>query len=317
MARRRDYALPLLCAGALLAIEAALIAPGHVLAGGIADGVLLLLMLHVRLWPPEASHAPVTRSGQDAILALAMIPLSRVLALGLPLRDGSQAAAALVIAVLIGGSALILAPSLALLPRLLFSVRSRRTQLGTGLAGLALGFVAYLAGAPALSSTATGGRLLAICAAGATGIAEEVVFRGIVQMTLVRVVGRAGALAAAALFAATYLSAGSVALVLTITVAGLVFAASVARCGTLSGAIVGHVLLAVGAGVIWPVLLGKHAHWVPHGVITVLVGCATAGMVGVVMILHPRTPARGSATRPGTGTPPADGAAAGIDSVLP
>jgi membrane protease YdiL (CAAX protease family) len=311
----RDFALPSLCAGALIGVEAALIAPGHLLAGGIADAVLLLLMLQARLWPPTGSHL-LTPRGRDAILALAVIPLSRVLALGLPLREGSQAAAALLICFLIGISALILAPRFGVAPQTLFSVSAetdrrggslfpatRGTQLRACLAGLGLSVVAYVSGAPALWSTATPGRVfVALCAAGAIGTVEEVVFRGIVQITLVRVTGRAGALIACALFTSTYLSVGSAALVLAVTLAGLVFALGVERSGALSGAIAGHVLLAAGASVIWPVLFGKSPDWIPQSVLIVLLGVAVAGMIAVLMIPRPGTPAPRTAVESGTGT---------------
>ena len=59
------------------------------------------------------------------------------------------------------------------------------------------------------------------------------------------------------IFAATYLDSGTTALVLVYALAGFVFARSVSRSTTLAGALIGHVLLAVGAGAAWPLAFGR------------------------------------------------------------
>ena len=106
----------------------------------------------------------------------------------------------------------------------------------------------------------------------------------VIQPTLRRTAKQAGVLAAAALFASTYLGVGSAALVLTVAVAGLVFAHTAARTGGLSGAVGGHVLLALGAGAIWPALLGRaHPSWLSDPVATIGLAVATAGMAAIII----------------------------------
>ena len=106
--------------------------------------------------------------------------------------------------------------------------------------------------------------------AASAALVEEIVFRGLVQTSLQRLAGGVGALAAAGLFAVSYISFGSASLVLLMALAGLLFAHSVARSGVLGAALAGHVLLAAGAAVVWPVLLGPRASRLSAG------GCDSA-----------------------------------------
>jgi membrane protease YdiL (CAAX protease family) len=89
-----------------------------------------------------------------------------------------------------------------------------------------------------------------------TVVVEEIVFRGLLQGALQRIAGRLGAVAATALFACAYLGGGPAGVVVAIAVAGAVFAYGFARSGNLYGAIAGHYALALGAFVVWPLLLG-------------------------------------------------------------
>jgi membrane protease YdiL (CAAX protease family) len=129
--------------------------------------------------------------------------------------------------------------------------------------------------------------LVALAAATAAAAVEEVVFRGLVQVTLQRVAGRAGLVAASALFAATYLDASRAALVLAFALAGLVFAYAVARTGTLAGAVGGHVLLAAGAGGLWPAVLGRsHLAWL-HGAGTTIGLILALTLVAAIVLRRP------------------------------
>ncbi|MFL5841851.1 MAG: hypothetical protein ACJ77Z_15490, partial [Thermoleophilaceae bacterium] len=80
-----------LCVVALVVVEAALIAPGHVLAGQIADGLLLLVLLNFRGRSGEHGWSARERGVPAAMRALALVPLARVLAAGLPLGHFSEA----------------------------------------------------------------------------------------------------------------------------------------------------------------------------------------------------------------------------------
>lgn len=246
---------------AIVAVEALLVLPGHLLAAQIIDAVLVFAL--VNAGPRHATDAPSARTSAAlaALRALALVPLSRVVALGLPMRDWSEPLAVIAIALPIGVVALRLTPIVGLSLRRLFSPRMSLPDLYAVLAGVVLGLLAFTAGAPALwpDGAADDRIALALAAAALAATVEELVFRGLVQGTLQRAFGRLGLLAAVALFAATYLDAGSAALVLTIALAGVVFSHAAATSGALVGVIVGHVLLVVGAGGLWPALIEESA----------------------------------------------------------
>jgi membrane protease YdiL (CAAX protease family) len=245
---------------AIVAVEAALVVPGHLLAAQIADAVLVFLL--VNAGPRSAAQPPTARAatGLAVLRALALVPLIRVVALGLPMRDWSEPAAVIAIALPVGLVALRLAPLVGLRLGRLFGAPSP-VDLYALAAGGGLGLVACLSGAPSLWPDGAGsGRIaVAIGAAMVAACAEELVFRGLVQGTLQRAFGRIGMLAAAGLFSATYLDAGSAALVLSFALAGVVFSHVVSISGSLPGVMLAHVLLVLGAGAIWPSLLDHPA----------------------------------------------------------
>ena len=244
---------------AIVAVEALLVAPGHLLAAQIIDAGLVFVLVNAGPRDPEEVPSARTATALAALRALALVPLVRVVALGLPMRDWTEPAAVLAIALPIGGVALRLAPVVGLRLRRMFALRQASADLYAISAGATLGLLVFLAGAPRLwPDGAEGDRIaLGIGAAVVAAAVEELVFRGLVQGTLQRAFGRLGMLAATAVFAATYLDAGSTALVLTFALAGVVFAHARAVSGTLTGVIVGHVLLVTGAGAIWPSVLDE------------------------------------------------------------
>jgi membrane protease YdiL (CAAX protease family) len=245
-------------AAASAAIEASLVLPGHLLAAQIAYAVLVLVLVTIAPRDPEALSDRAA-AALSALRALALVPLIRVCALGLPARGWSQAGALLLIAVLIGAAALRMAPMVGVRRRSLVSLRLSPPHALAIAAGLLLGGLAYLADAPVLWPQGAASRDIALVLAAVTcaAITEEIVFRGIVQVTFARALGALGVVVASALFAATYLDAGTTALVLIYALAGFVFARSVSRTATLGGAIIGHVLLALGAGAAWPLIFGR------------------------------------------------------------
>ena len=233
---------------AVLAVEV-LIARGHVLAGQIADAVLVLLLVN-------AGAAPIIRSdaAASALRALAIVPLARVATLGLPLKGQSQASSELFVALTIAIAAWRFAPAVGVRRSVVVSVRSARVQLAAAGVGLTLSFAAYLAGAPDAAPDGAGASRVLLAVVATT--------------------------AAAGLSAATFLD-GPAQLVLVMALAGLAFGAAVARTGALGGAVAGHVLLAVGASVVWPALLGHEAPTWPSQspatiVLATLVAVATA-----------------------------------------
>ena len=130
-----------------------------------------------------------------------------------------------------------------------------------------------------------------------------VVFRGLVQVTLQRMVGGAGVLAASGLFASTYLGVRPVALILTVALAGLLFGVAVAWTGSLRGAVLGHVLFVVAAGAVWPSLLGRsHPPRLPELATTIALSVALA-VVAVIALLRPVVPAPAPSAEPSLRAP--------------
>ncbi|MDQ6778821.1 MAG: CPBP family intramembrane metalloprotease, partial [Actinomycetota bacterium] len=270
---------------ALICVEAGLFAPGHVLAGEILDAVLVLILLNVSRDPAPGRSGE--RAATDAAMrALALVALVRVVAAGLPLGDGSQALGTLVIALLIVPTAIGIGYVASVPIFRLMALGPVRAPVLASAAGLVLGLAAYLFGAPRIWSTGAhgGGIALALAAATAAAAAEELMFRGVVQATFQRVVGRLGVVVATALFATTYLSAGSAGLVLVIALAGAVFGYVVWRTSSLGVAIAGHVVLALSAGALWPELLSAdRGAWSHSPAATILAAVALAGAAASVM----------------------------------
>lgn len=269
----RAAALPLLCVLGLIAIEAGLVANRHLLLADILDAVVLFVLVTASVDHLLGRWAVPNQAAVLACSGLALVPLMRIIGLGLPLHGVSAAFGTLAVAGLVGWAVLWLAPELGLSREVLVGGRAPFVQLGTAAAGLGLGLLAYLLGAPRLwAGGASGGRiLLVLAAAAAAAIVEELVFRGAVQITLRRATGRVGAPLAAALFASMYLDLRTAALILLIALAGLVFAASVERGASLTGAIAGHLLLALGAGGLWQALFGTRHRPLLHGAPTTVV----------------------------------------------
>jgi membrane protease YdiL (CAAX protease family) len=290
---RRVLALLAVCIAALTLVEAALLAPGHVLAGQIVDGMLLLVLLNFGRGQRGPGSSAEARPAVQAMRALALVPLARLLAAGLPLAHFSQALGELMVALPVGYAAIRFARVVGVsLPGLFGAApaqpsraRVLRPEVSVPLAGAVLGLFAYLAGAPALaSSESSPGRiLLAAAAVTVTVVVEELVFRGLLQTSLQRAAGRLGFIAATALFGCAYLASGSAAVVLTVGLAGVVFAHRFAQTGNLRSAILGHYELAIGAFVAWPVLFGRSDSWLEGPVATVLLGLAVVGAVAAAV----------------------------------
>jgi hypothetical protein len=252
---------PALLAGlalAVIAVEAALVAPGHLLAAQVADAALVLLIARLAL-RDGSRRSERAAASILALRALALVPLIRVVSLGMPLAELADAGAVLVLAVTFAVAVVVLAPAAGIARRRLVELPLTWPALLAAAAGIPLGLLVYLAGAPALwaPGAAAPEMALGIAAGACAAVTQELVFRGAVQLTFQRVAGALGAVGATALFTASHIGAGETSLVLSYALAGLVFAHGVMRAGTLGGALAGHVLLALGAGALWPLLLGR------------------------------------------------------------
>jgi hypothetical protein len=251
---RQPRIAPFAAAGDLVLIQVMLIGAGHVLAGEIAAAALMLLLIFAGQTDQWAGRPLVVRAARAVALA-ALLP---VLAAGLPLGDGSFAAATVVLAVLIAGIWLTAAPLVGVQRAIAFKVVNPAFQARIAAAGLMLGLVAYLAGAPRAwgshaAPVAVGAGVVAVVGG---AVSAELLFRCLVQVPLQRVARRAGLVAATALSTAVYVGSYPPSLVVVMAIAASMFGYAVDRTGTAVGAIAGHVGLAVGAGVLGPLILG-------------------------------------------------------------
>jgi membrane protease YdiL (CAAX protease family) len=264
--------LPVLISGGALTVCEILVAADHVLAAEIGFAGLVLVLVNARVKTGARST-----DATAALHVLGIVALARVVAIAAPLPDASGTVHLLVVALSTGFAVWRLAPPVDPPLRDVVAWRPRTSEVRVLGASLGLGLVLYGLGAPALvgPDATVGGVALALVAVAIAVTVEEVLFRGVLQSTLERLLGRAGVLVAAALFASLYLSAGSLALFLAMALAGLVFAASVVRERVLGTAVAGHILLAGGAVVVWPALFGA-----PEAV---LPGWATAPVLAVAV----------------------------------
>jgi membrane protease YdiL (CAAX protease family) len=278
--------MPVLISGAALIACEILVAADHVLAAEIGFAGLVLVLVNARV-----KRGPRGTDATAALHVLAIVALARVVAIAAPLPDASRTVHLLVVALSTGFAMWrLVAPVHAPIRDLL--AWHPRTGGGSVLgAGLLLGLVLYGMGAPALvgPGAPVGDVALALLVVAIAATVEEVLFRGILQSTLERLLGRAGVLVTSALFASLYLSAGSIALFLGMALAGLVFAASVVRAGVLGAAIAGHILLAGGAAVVWPAVFGAPHALVPGAATAPVLALAVSVAAWLVFTMRPTT----------------------------
>jgi membrane protease YdiL (CAAX protease family) len=280
--------------GAVIACEI-LLATGHVLAAEIGFAGLVVVLVNARVRRgPRGRHATV------ALHALGIVALARVVAIAAPLPDASGTVHLLVVALSTGYAVWRLAPPVDPPIRDLVAWRPGTGGVPVLGASLGLGVLLYTLGAPALvGPDATAGDIaLALLAVAIAGTVEEVLFRGILQSALERLLGRAGVLVASALFASLYLSTGSLALFFAMALAGLVFAASVVRAGALVAAVAGHILLAGGAAVVWPAMFGAPDVLLPGAATAPVLAVAVGVGAALVFIMRPSAVAVQAARRP-------------------
>jgi membrane protease YdiL (CAAX protease family) len=174
---------------------------GLVLHGAL----LLMLLLHAAL----ASEHPYHR----LLLALALAPLIRMSSLAVPLLRFPQLYWYLIISVPLfigaGLSARVLGLSR---EQLGLTIRKVPLQLLVALTGITFGILEYnilkldpLIEDPTWESMMVGSAILVIC----TGLAEELIFRGVIQRVSVQALGRFGLVFTALLFAALHIGWGS------------------------------------------------------------------------------------------------------------
>jgi membrane protease YdiL (CAAX protease family) len=223
--------------------------------GAAPVGMLLGLAL-LAILPLHATFAGCRQRG--LLTAMTLLPLIRVLTLALPLGSLTLAGAYLLSgsAVLLGAGAMMWA--LGLSPRAIgLRVGNPLVQAGIALIGIPLGLVQYgVLGPPALAADggmfAVSALVLLVCVA----LAEEVVYRGILQTAAMAALGRVGVVYAGLVFAAGYLGNGSAASAGLALGVGLLFSFVRARTGSLLGVTVAHGVALALSMLVWPLVVG-------------------------------------------------------------
>jgi membrane protease YdiL (CAAX protease family) len=227
-------------------------AEGVAVVGGVAAGIVCDAVLLGLLWTHYvlASHGGVrslvpAQPLPRALLALALLPLLRILSVTMPVNVLPQ----------ISWYALIGVPLLlgaVLTARVLDLSASRVGLRGQGwwpgqaliaLSGLPLAVIALalLKAEPLIARTDVGPVLVdALILLIFVGFTEELVFRGVLQQVAVDVFGRAGLLWSSALFAFMHLGSLAPSYVLFMLLVGLFFAWCVERTGALWGVAAAH-----------------------------------------------------------------------------
>jgi membrane protease YdiL (CAAX protease family) len=249
-----------LYASGIVGAEVALAVLG-ILPGVAAHSVLMLALLnHYVLARADSRQRLPTAAAPDALLVLALVPLLRILSVTMAIEQMPPLYRYAVI-----GAPLLLASALAAWTlggvRLLARLRtwSWQREGPVALAGVPLGLLAFLLAPPAGAlADASPGQLLVASAILIvfTALAEEVIFRGLLQDALAAIFGRAGILGSSLLFASVYLKAGPTAYVALIALVGLAFAWLVERTGSLLGVVIAHGLLNIGLLIVWPLAFG-------------------------------------------------------------
>jgi membrane protease YdiL (CAAX protease family) len=296
----RAGVVPVLISGGAVAACEILLAADHVLAAEIGFAGLVVVLVNARVKGPRGTDATA------ALHVLGIVALARVVAIAAPLPDASATVHLLVVALSTGFALWRLVAPVHAPIRDLVAWRPR-TGGGRVLgAGLLLGLVLYGLGAPALvgPDAPVGDVAVALIVVAIAATVEEVLFRGILQSTLERLLGRAGVLLTSALFASLYLSAGSLALFLGMALAGLVFAASVVRARVVGAAVAGHVALAGGAAVVWPALFGAPDALLPSAATAPVLAVAVGVGAWLVFRMPPQA-SRSDGRRDARGRSPA------------
>jgi membrane protease YdiL (CAAX protease family) len=290
--------ITLLVAGAVLIANHLVLAAGHhVFAATCIDAVVLVLLLNAAALYESRSDGPVllvlrlnaaafheSRSdGRDVIVAgalgaLALAAAVPVAAAALPLSHVSEATGTITIGLPVAAAAVYFASRQKIRLRPLFTPAGAALNVATVAAAVAFGFCAYLLKAPVMDTHRPKTAALGVAALIVAAVAEELLFRGVVQTSLTRALGTQG------LAFAILLSAGLLTSVSWWMIAALAaitsFALVVAATGALGPAITGHLAFTLGAVLVWPSVL-DHRH-LALGIAVPLCAVLCAGLVVVV-----------------------------------
>ncbi len=201
------------------------------------------------------------------LVALSLAPLIRIFSLSMPRFWGTAPTETLPWLAVVGIPLLTGAAAVAYVQQLppwllglgIASWKELWVQVGIGLTGLALGFIEYTILRP--QAWVTGDTITTVLAGGAvmffsTGLAEELIFRGIMLRRAMELLGQLrGVLFVTAVFAAMHIFYRNLVDLTFVFCVGLLYAFVVVRTKNLWGAIMSHTLANVVLYLIAPLLL--------------------------------------------------------------
>jgi len=194
------------------------------------------------------------------LLALGLAPLMRILGLAMPLEEFSEIYWYLIVAVplLVGSFAVVMA--LNLNPADIgLAGGAVRLQALVATAGILFGLVEYFILRPEPLIDALTWQEIAVPAIillVATGLTEELVFRGVMQRASTEVLGSLGWVFVAAVFTLLQIGHGSVLHILFVFPIALLFGWTARRTGSIIGVSLSHGLTNVGLFLIFPFVFG-------------------------------------------------------------
>ena len=225
------------------------------LAGAVAYAVVLLALVNQAAWQRDrGADAPDSAAiQQEWLLALALVPVLQLVAVASPSHGLTEVERQLLILVPLL-PALAWAAWIARVPALALMRGSRGVQLGITAAGLPLGYLGYrLAGsAPVTERGRLGGPVAPAAVVALAAAVEELVFRGFLLRTLMAVFPASAFAWSGVVFALAYLGVRPFAYVALMAGFGFLFGWLAQQTRALAGVVGAHVLLSVGAVVLWP-----------------------------------------------------------------
>jgi membrane protease YdiL (CAAX protease family) len=240
------------------AIAAELLLPFSPVATAILDaGVLVLALSHFGF--AERSPLAIGDPAVRILPGIALVPLMRVLSLTLPLPTVAPiywlafSAPPALLGVLASARLASLDVQEMSLTRFGVDRVSGLLVVASALVGLGLGLLvpspfAWDVHSP-LATALTAAALI-----GAAAIPEELVYRGVLQPLLSDLLGRAGIVVGAGVFAATYAGSGSLPFMGGMAAVGLAYGWNTQRCASVWPALAGHTVLLMAQIIVAPLL---------------------------------------------------------------
>ena len=243
---------------AAIATAEVLVAFALPLAGAIVDATLIFVIVnHYLLLTMRAGASAADQRAAAMIAVLALVPLLRLVSIAIPLMELREIYRPIAVAVPLLAAVVLVARVLSLRPADLgLRVGSWRIQAAIACGGIPLGLVAFailrppVPGASVTQLALEVGILVTFAV-----LAEELVFRGLVQRVFDGFLGCPGVIWSACLFALVYLGSHVAEYVAFVAGAGVLLGWCVHRSGSIVGVIAAHGLLVAGLVAVWPQVL--------------------------------------------------------------